>query len=89
MGNDAARDRGLFSPSPQGRGDPRNSSTVEGDSRQMSGTVSLTTTDQQMRLTGRWVDCTISRCPESELGELASEIGHLIDVLSSLVERRR
>lgn len=55
----------------------------------MSGTVSLTTTDQQMRLTGRWVDCTISQCPESELGELASEIGHLIDVLSSLVERRQ
>lgn len=55
----------------------------------MSGTVCLTPTDQQMRLTGRWVDCTISRCPESELGELASEIGHLIDVLSSLVERRR
>lgn len=55
----------------------------------MGGTVNLTTSDQQMRMTGRWVDCTISRCPETELGELASEIGHLIDVLSSLVERRQ
>lgn len=55
----------------------------------MSGTVSLTTTEQQIRMTGRWVDCTIKRCPESEIQELASEIGHMIDVLNTLVERPR
>lgn len=55
----------------------------------MSGTVSLTTTEQQIRMTGRWVDCTIKRCPESEIQELASEIGHIIDVLNTLVERSK
>ncbi len=53
----------------------------------MSGTVNLTTTEQQIRMTGRWVDCTIKRCPESASNELASEIGHMIDVLNTLVER--
>lgn len=52
----------------------------------MSKTVRLTKTERQMRMTGRWVDCTINRCSESELRELATEIGHLIEVLSAFVE---
>jgi hypothetical protein len=47
----------------------------------MNHTVTLTTTDGQM--TGWWVDCTINGCPAavSQLNGLASESGHLIDVL--------